>query len=86
MSIDLETERLLLKCIGRDDAEFFYKQFSNDEVNQYLYDTEPCNSVEQAQPSYWRKGYMGEAMEFRFWQVYDIKTNLRRKNRHETGN
>ena len=49
MFIDLETERLILKCIGYDDAEFFYKQFSTGEVNQYLYDTEPCSSMEEAQ-------------------------------------
>lgn len=36
MFIDLETERLFLKCIGYDDTEFFYKQFTTDEVNQYL--------------------------------------------------
>jgi len=47
--IDIETERLYLKCIGHDDVEFFYKQFSNNEVNQYLYDAEPCRSMEQAQ-------------------------------------
>lgn len=47
--IDIETERLYLKCIGHDDVEFFYKQFSDDEVNLYLYDTEPCSSMEQAQ-------------------------------------
>jgi ribosomal-protein-alanine N-acetyltransferase len=49
MFIDLETERLYLKCIGYDDAEFFYKQFSTREVNQYLFDTEPCSSVEEAE-------------------------------------
>jgi len=48
MFIDLETERLLLKCIGYDDVEFFYKQFSTAEVNQYLYDVEPFDSVEDA--------------------------------------
>ena len=48
MFIDLETERLFLKCIGYDDAEFFCKQFSTDEVVRYLYDTEPCRSVERA--------------------------------------
>jgi RimJ/RimL family protein N-acetyltransferase len=49
MFTDLETERLFLECIGYDDAEFFYKQFSTDEVNQYLFDVEPFSSVEEAQ-------------------------------------
>lgn len=112
MFIDLETERLFLKCIGFDDAEFIQNQFSTDEVNQYLFDAEPCSSVEEAQklirfylesepgnqhrwiivlkdsgekigtcgfhcwkretgeiemgydlqPSYWRKGYISEAL------------------------
>ena len=46
---DLETERLFLKCIGYDDTEFFYKQFTTDEVNQYLFDIEPFDSMEEAQ-------------------------------------
>jgi len=45
---DLETDRLLLKCIGYDDAEFFYREFSNDEVNRYLFDAEPCSSIDEA--------------------------------------
>lgn len=48
MFIDLETDRLYLKCIGHDDAQFFYKQFSNAEVNRYLYDSGPCSSLEEA--------------------------------------
>ena len=41
MFIDLNTERLFLKCISYDDADLFYKEFSNDDVNRYLYDAEP---------------------------------------------
>ena len=33
MFIDLMTEGLLLRGIGYDDADFFYRQFSNDDVN-----------------------------------------------------
>ena len=56
MFVDLETERLVLKCIGYDDAEFFRKQFSTAEVNRYLYDVEPCRSVEEARE--WIKLYL----------------------------
>lgn len=48
MLIDLETERLILKCIGYDDVDFFYKQFSTDEVNKYLFGSDPCGSMEEA--------------------------------------
>lgn len=44
----LETKRLLLKNIGFDDAEFLYREFSTDEVNAYLYDSDPISSIEEA--------------------------------------
>lgn len=45
---ELETERLHLKNIGSDDREFIYKQFTNDDVNKYLYDEEPLNDINGA--------------------------------------
>lgn len=48
MFTNLETERLVLKCIGYEDVDFIFKQFSTEEVNQYLYDAEPTSSVEEA--------------------------------------
>ncbi len=45
---DLETERLFLKNISHEDDAFFYKQFSSDEVNRYLFDAEPCSSAAEA--------------------------------------
>lgn len=56
MFVDLETQRIYLKCIGYDDAEFFLKQFSTDEVNRYLYDAEPCSSLEEAKK--WIRFYL----------------------------
>lgn len=46
---DLETKRLFLKCIGPEDADFFYREFSDAEVNRFLFDAEPCCSVEEAE-------------------------------------
>ncbi len=46
---DLETQRLILKNIGYEDTAFFHKQFSTDEVNQFLYDSNPCSCEEEAQ-------------------------------------
>lgn len=45
---NIETDRLLLKCISGEDDGFFYKEFSNEAVNRYLFDTEPCRSIEDA--------------------------------------
>lgn len=55
---DLETERLLLKGIGPEDAAFMYRQFSNDEVNRFLFDAEPIACVEQAEE--WIRFYTRE--------------------------
>lgn len=48
MFIDLETDRLKLNSIGYDDTEFLCIQFSNDEVNRYLFDAEPIRTEEAA--------------------------------------
>lgn len=42
---ELETDRLFLKNISRYDREFILKQFSNDEVNRYLFDAEPLTDI-----------------------------------------
>lgn len=45
---NIETERLILKNICVEDREFIYKQFSDEEVNKYLYDAEPLNNLDEA--------------------------------------
>lgn len=45
---DIETERLLLRCVSRGDREFLYKQFSDDDVNRYLFDAEPFTRLSDA--------------------------------------
>lgn len=45
---EIETDRLLLKNISYDDREFILKQFSDDDVNRYLFDAEPLTSLEEA--------------------------------------
>lgn len=45
---ELETERLYLKNITIKDAEFLYEEFSNEEINRYLYDEEPMKNVQEA--------------------------------------
>lgn len=42
---ELETDRLFLKNISMHDREFILEQFSNIEVNQYLFDAEPLTDI-----------------------------------------
>lgn len=44
----LETERLILKNIERDDREFILNMFSDEAVNKYLFDAEPLQNLEEA--------------------------------------
>lgn len=45
---ELETERLLLKNISSEDRSFIFAQFSNSEVNKFLYDAEPLTDIHGA--------------------------------------
>ena len=45
---ELETDRLFLKNVSRNDREFLLAQFSNGEVNRYLFDAEPLADVSGA--------------------------------------
>lgn len=45
---ELETDRLYLKNISTNDREFIFAQFSNNEVNRYLFDAEPLADVYSA--------------------------------------
>ncbi len=42
---ELETDRLFLKNISMHDREFILEQFSNNEVNRYLFDAEPIADI-----------------------------------------
>jgi [ribosomal protein S5]-alanine N-acetyltransferase len=48
MFTNLETTRLLLKCIDPSDREFIFEEFQNDFINRYLYDEEPMTDIPQA--------------------------------------
>jgi [ribosomal protein S5]-alanine N-acetyltransferase len=45
---ELETDRLILKNISLVDRDFIFEQFSNDQVNEYLYDAEPLTDISGA--------------------------------------
>ena len=48
MFVNIETERLHLKCIEQSDREFIFEEFQNDFINKYLYDEEPMSDIKQA--------------------------------------
>lgn len=45
---ELETDRLLLQNISSDDREFIFSQFSDEEVNRFLFDAEPFVDIHGA--------------------------------------
>lgn len=45
---NIETDRLLLKNIENSDREFIFSQFSDDEINKYLFDAEPLTDISGA--------------------------------------
>lgn len=48
MFVNLETERMLLKCVDQSDREFIFEEFQNNFINKYLFDEEPMTEIEQA--------------------------------------
>jgi len=48
MFINIETNRLVLKCIDHSDRDFIYEEFQNDFINRYLFDAEPMTELSQA--------------------------------------
>jgi len=48
MFVNIETKRLLLKCVDQSDREFIFEEFQNDFINRYLFDEEPMTDIEQA--------------------------------------
>jgi len=45
---NIETKRLLLKCVDQSDREFIFEEFQNNFINKYLYDAEPMTEIKQA--------------------------------------
>ena len=48
MFANIETNRLVLKCIDHSDRDFIFEEFQNDFINRYLYDEEPMTELSQA--------------------------------------
>lgn len=48
MFTNIETNRLMLRCIDHSDRDFILEEFQNDFINRYLYDEEPMTDISQA--------------------------------------
>lgn len=48
MFADIETDRLILKCVDDTDRDFIFEEFQNGFINRYLYDEEPMTDISQA--------------------------------------
>jgi ribosomal-protein-alanine N-acetyltransferase len=48
MFVNIETQRLLLRCIDQSDREFIFEEFQDDFINRYLFDEEPMTEIGQA--------------------------------------
>jgi [ribosomal protein S5]-alanine N-acetyltransferase len=48
MFTNIETNRLILKCIDHNDRDFIFEEFQNDFINRYLFDAEPMTDISQA--------------------------------------
>ena len=48
MFTNIETDRLLLKCIAHSDRDFIFEEFQNDFINRFLFDAEPMADISQA--------------------------------------
>jgi ribosomal-protein-alanine N-acetyltransferase len=48
MFVNIETNRMLLKCIDQSDRYFLFEEFQNEFINKYLYDDEPMKEIEEA--------------------------------------
>ncbi len=48
MFTNIETNRLVLKCIHHSDRDLIFEEFQNDFINRYLYDEEPMTDISQA--------------------------------------
>lgn len=48
MFTNIETNRLVLKCVDQSDRDFIFEEFQNDFINRYLYDEEPMTDISQA--------------------------------------
>jgi len=45
---DIETKRLILKCIDQSDRDFIFEEYQNEFITRYQYDEEPMTDIKEA--------------------------------------
>ncbi len=48
MFVDIETKRLVLRCIDQSDRDFIFEEYQNDFITKYQYDEEPMTDIKEA--------------------------------------
>ncbi len=48
MFIDIETKRLVLKCVDQSDRDFIFEEYQNGFITKYQYDEEPMTDIKEA--------------------------------------
>jgi ribosomal-protein-alanine N-acetyltransferase len=48
MFTDIETKRLVLKCIDQSDRDFIFEEYQNDFITRFQYDEEPMTDIKEA--------------------------------------
>jgi ribosomal-protein-alanine N-acetyltransferase len=72
---DLSTERLWLRNITKADADFFFQEFSNPLVNEFIFDAEPCKSIDDA--AKWVEWYTNDVFDHNRWVLVSKQSGLR---------
>ena len=72
---DLNTERLLLRNISLEDADFFFQELSNPIVWKYMIDEEPFRNIDDAIK--WINVYNNEVIAHNRWVIIEKESSKR---------
>jgi [ribosomal protein S5]-alanine N-acetyltransferase len=72
---DLTTKRLFLRAITSADTDLFFQEFSDPVVNEFIFDAEPCRSLDDARK--WIDWYTNDVPDHHRWVLVSKETGLR---------
>ena len=65
----LETERLVLRALQMEDADFIFKEWGDPVVTRYMTDEEPLKTLEEAKERLKQLQTSGKTTDFRWWGI-----------------